>query len=366
MNKKRLYTPGPLNTTAGVKNAMQTDLGSRETEFTSLVLRLRQTLLTLANADSGTYTCVPMPGNGTMMLEAVMGTLIAPDDEVLVVQNGAYGLRLWAIANTLGLNVTRLDFDECSSLDIETLDRWLATHPRCRFLAMVHCETSSGMLNPLQPIASLCQHHHVELIVDAMSSFGGIPVDVNQLNIACLVFSANKCLQGIPGIGLCIAKRTLLERDDVPTRSYAMDLGKLWRGLEKNGEFLYTPPTHVLLALDAALQELTREGGIIARFHRYQRNAATLLKASEAAGLRPLLQAHQGSPIITAFRYPANTNFTFTRLYETLSADNMIIYPGKLTGVDSFRIGTIGALDEQDFIEVARKIGRYVNSLPST
>ena len=349
--RQRLFTPGPINTSDAVRDAMQRDLGSREMEFIRVVREIRKGLLAIAGAGPD-FEAVPMQGSGTFAIEAAIGSLIPAEGKLLVLVNGAYGRRMLTIAQRLGIAVDSIETPETEPNDPTSVKAHLAAHPGVTHVAAVHCETTTGILNPIVEIGAAVAAAGRRFLVDAMSSFGSIPVDVSAWSADCVISSANKCLEGVPGIAFAIVRRASLDTARGHARSVSLDLPAQWDELERSGQFRFTPPTHVILALAEALDELTREGGVAAREKRYRENQRTLLSGMAAMGFQTVLRPELQSPIITAFRSPADPRFDFEDFCRRLAARALIIYPSKLACGDSFRIGTIGQLTPGDFADL--------------
>lgn len=356
MNDKLLFTPGPLSTSPGVKEAMLRDLGSRDGEFIAAVRDIRRRLLQTAGLAGAGYEAVLMQGSGTFTIESVIGSVIPPGGRLLVAVNGAYGRRMVQIAERLRIDVVSLCFEEDQPVSEAAVAE--AMHSRGPFthIGVIHCETTTGMMNPVERIGEAAASLGAAYIVDAMSSFAGVPLDIAGARIDYLVSSANKCVQGVPGFGFVLARRERLLQTEGWARSLSLDLLAQWRGLEADGQFRFTPPTHVVLAFSQALDELEAEGGTAGRNARYRANHETLLTEMRALGFEPYLRPEDQSPIITSFRYPADGRFNFQRFYSELSDRGFVIYPGKLTGRDCFRIGTIGHLFSDDIRRLAAAI----------
>lgn len=348
MNHYLLLTPGPLTTSDTVKQAMLKDWCTWDDDYNiDVVQKIRQTLVSLATS-SNDYSSVLMQGSGTSSVESVLGSAILPNDKLLVINNGAYGKRMAEICQVLGLNHQVLTFKETQSPDIALIANTL-TSGDFSHLAMVHCETTTGMLNPVEAIAALCNEHKVRFILDAMSSFGGITMDVAQLNIEFLISSANKCIQGVPGFGFVIGKLAAIERCKGNAKSLSLDLYDQWHTMEHaNGKWRFTSPTHVVRAFGQALLELEQEGGVAARQARYQQNQQLLCHGMKELGFEPLLPVEMHSPIITSFYSPSAPEYDFKRFYQGLKALGFVIYPGKVSDADCFRIGNIGEVYPED------------------
>ncbi|MFM5640142.1 2-aminoethylphosphonate--pyruvate transaminase [Aeromonas sp. R5-4] len=341
-----LLTPGPLSTTATVRAAMLQDSCTWDADYNQGVVEpIRRELVRLATGPEyqSDYSAVLLQGSGSYVVESVLGSAIGVDECLLIINNGAYGARMGEMARCLGLRHHELDCGETTRPEPAAIEAMLARHPEITHLAMVHCETTTGMLNPLEEVAELCQRRGIRLIVDAMSSFGGIPIDMGRLGIEFLISSANKCIQGVPGFGFVIARRAALAACAGRARSVSLDLHAQWQTMEQQGgKWRFTSPTHTVLAFAQALRELDEEGGIEARHQRYSENQRTLVDGMAALGFAPLLPEQWQSPIITAFYSPAHPDYRFADFYQRLKAQGFVIYPGKVSQADCFRIGNIG------------------------
>lgn len=346
---KLLFTPGPLTTSATVKQAMLRDAGSWHFEFNAIVNDIRDRLLALAGVSrEAGYEAVLMQGSGTFGVEAVVSSTVPRNGKLLVIANGAYGERIVKIAAHADIDTHTLRYPEDTPASAEDVRAALEKDAAISHVAVVHCETTTGLLNPIAAIGHAVREQRRAYIVDAMSSFGAMPIDLEDTGIDYLVSSANKCIEGVPGFSFVIARKEALVATEGYARSLSLDLLGQWKGFEKNGQFRFTPPTHVLLAFDQALRELEQEGGVAARGARYKRNHEVLLEGMRAMGFRPYLAPEVQSYIITSFHYPAHPPFDFDSFYRRLSDLGMIIYPGKLSQVPCFRIGTIGRIFEAD------------------
>ncbi len=341
-NPYLLLTPGPLSTTKSVKAVMLRDWCTWDDDYNGIVQDIRSRLVALATADTG-YTAVLMQGSGTFSVEATLGSVVPADGRLLVLANGHYGDRIALIARVLKIPTVVLDFGEVGYPDLDRVESILKSDPDVTHVAVVHCETTTGMLNPIEDLARLAKSHGKTVIVDAMSSFGGIPMDAADMGADFVISSANKCIQGVPGFGFVVARREDLERCGGRARSLSLDLFDQWREMEtKGGKWRYTSPTHVVRAFAQALRELDEEGGVPARHARYLANHRALVAGMERLGFECLLPEACRSPIITAFRNPPHPGFAFRTFYTALKARGFVIYPGKVTHAETFRIGTIG------------------------
>jgi 2-aminoethylphosphonate-pyruvate transaminase len=364
-NDEFLLTPGPLTTSLTVKQAMLRDWGSRDKQFIALNARIRKKLVLIAGGE-GDYVCVPVQGSGTFSVEATLGTLLPRDGRLLVLVNGAYGERMMKIAKYMGRSAIALSCAEDRAPDLASLETLLAEDAAITHVAAVHCETTSGILNPIREIADIVAKHGRGLIIDAMSAFGAIPLDVREVACDAVVASSNKCLEGVPGMGYAIIRRVALEACEGNAHSLALDIYEQWRGLEGNGQWRFTPPTHVLAAFDQAIAEFEDEGGVPARNGRYTENCRTLVEGMRNLGFETLLPDELQAPIIVTFHMPADPKFDFAAFYDRLAARGYVIYPGKLTVAPTFRIGCIGQLFREDMETALAVIRETLNAMGVT
>ena len=344
-----LFTPGPLSTSLTVKQSMLKDMGSRDLEFMNAVKDIRNGLLQLAQVSKEDgYECVIVQGSGTFAVESVVSSVVGDKDKLLILANGAYGERIVKMAGIHRLNHEVLRFDEDTIVTPEETETFLKDHPGITHVACIHSETTTGLFNPIATIGTVCKKYGKAFIVDAMSSFGGVTMDMKAMQIDFLVSSSNKCIEGVPGFAFALCKRAELEKAKGQARSLSLDMYDQWAGLEASGQFRFTPPTLSLMAFRQAMKELEEEGGIPAREQRYKTNKQTLDEGMKALGfkqyLRPEIQGH----IISSFLYPSDPAFNFELFYEKLNKRGFVIYPGKLSKANAFRIGNIGQIFPED------------------
>ena len=340
-----LLTPGPLTTSRGVKLAMLADWGSWDQELRDVTADIRRRLLKIAGADN--HECVLLQGAGSYGIEAALGSFTpAARHKTLLVINGAYGDRAVKMMTRLGRPFSILDKGDSAKPSAAEVEKALAADAAITTVFVVHCETTSGIVNPLEEIAAVVKAKDKVFILDAMSSFGALPIDMAKLGIDVLISSANKCIEGVPGFCYVIAGRELLKASEGKSHSLAIDLFDQWAYMEKTGQFRYTPPTHALVAFHQALKEHEMAGSTPARLQRYEKNRQVLLKGMRELGFSTLLPEAEMGPIIQTFLTPADPAFEFQRFYDALKERGFVIYPGKITKRSSFRIGTIGQVDE--------------------
>ena len=361
---KLLFTPGPLTTSLSVKEAMLHDAGSWHFEFNALVASVRERLLKLAglSGEMG-WEAILLQGSGTFGVEAVFQTCVPPEGKVAVLANGAYGERIVQMLQHARIAHVVLRAAEDAACEASALDQLLALDAEVTHVAVVHCETTTGLLNPIESLGRVAKRHRRLFVVDAMSSFGAVPIDLTECGIDFLISSANKCIEGVPGFCFVLCRREVLAACEGFARSLSLDLLGQLKGFEKNGQFRFTPPTHALLAFDQALKELEQEGGITARADRYRRNHEVLLAGMRELGLQPYLAPDVQSCNITAFEYPADPRFSFDELYRRLSDRGFVIYPGKLTQRNTFRIGTMGRLFPAEIKQLAQALGAVLQEM---
>lgn len=345
---KVLFTPGPLMTSRTVKQAMLRDLGHRDFEFIQLVHEIRRKLVALGGVTEDDYTAILMQGSGTFGVEAVVSSTIPPDGKLLVVINGAYGRRIAQIASTLKIHTVKLTFPEDCKPDLEQVAAALEADKDITDVAIIHGETTTGLINPVREIGAIVNKAGRRYFVDAMSTFGAVPLNLAECEIDYMVSSANKCIEGVPGFSFALARRSTFLATEGYARSVSLDLLAQWKGLEADGQFRFTPPTHSLLAFYQALLELEAEGGVEGRGARYQHNSDVISAGMKALGFQEYLKPEDRNCIITSFRYPAHPRFDFHEFYEGLNAKGFVIYPGKVSNADCFRIGHVGRIFEED------------------
>ncbi|WP_199743758.1 2-aminoethylphosphonate--pyruvate transaminase [Pseudorhodobacter sp. E13] len=345
MGEPFLLTPGPLTTALSVKEAMLRDWGSWDGDFRAMTKSLCDQLVALAGDTQGDYVCVPMQGSGSYCVEAMLGTFVPRDGKVLVLANGAYGLRAAETMRYLGRAYTLIDKGDYMPPRGPEVDAALDADPAITHVILCHCETSSGILNPVAEIAEAVAAKGRKLLIDSMSAFGAIDLDVTKLRYEAMVSSANKCIEGVPGFGFVIARKSELEGCRGNAHSLSLDVYAQWANMVKSGQWRYTPPTHVVAAFLEALRLHAEEGGVAARGARYAHNRDVMVAGMRALGFETLLKDRWLSPIIVTFFCPADPRFVFAQFYERMKAKGFIIYPGKLTVVESFRIGCIGRMD---------------------
>ncbi len=349
-----LLTPGPLTTAWSTKQAMLRDWGSWDGDFRAMTARLRTALLEMLGAGKEAYDCVPMQGSGTFAVEAMLASFVPRDGHALVLANGAYGKRAAATLAYLGRAHRVLDKGDYLPPRGAEVAAILAEDPTITHVVAIHCETSSGILNPLAEIAEAVADAGRRLLIDSMSAFGAIPVPPAEIAFEALVSSANKCIEGVPGFGFVIARKEALAAARGQSHSLSLDVHAQWEYMNRTGQWRFTPPTHVVAAFLEALRLHAAEGGVAGRGARYGLNRDVLVAEMRALGFETLLEDAWLSPIITTFFCPADPAFSFDAFYGAMKARGFIIYPGKLTEVDSFRLGHIGQVDAQVMRRVAR------------
>jgi len=342
-----LLTPGPLTTTDETKRAMLRDWGSRDTDFIALNKWVRERLVALVEGQ-GTHVAVPMQGSGTFAVEAMLGTFVPRDGKLLIVVNGAYGRRMAQMCRYYGRAHMVYETAEDTPPDPAEVDARLAKDPAITHVAVVHCETTSGILNPVAEIGAVVARRGRRFLIDAMSAFGALALDARTLQFDAVAASANKCLEGVPGVGFVVARKAALEASEGNAGSLSLDLYDQWRSMECNGQWRFTPPTHVIAAFARAMEQHEAEGGVAGRGGRYRRNCRILVEGLRALDFETLLPDRLQAPIIVTVRTPADPRFDFERFYDRLREKGYVIYPGKLTVADTFRIGCIGALGEAE------------------
>ncbi|MBV8446394.1 MAG: 2-aminoethylphosphonate--pyruvate transaminase [Hyphomicrobiales bacterium] len=342
-----LLTPGPLTTSRSVKASMVHDWGSRDANFGAINKAVLQHLPEIVKGAED-YVAVPMQGSGTFAVEAMLTTFVPPKGRVLLLVNGAYGHRAKRILDIAKRRALVHETPEDTLPDLEKVERLLKRTPSITHIFAVHCETTSGILNPVDEVGALAEKYGKSFLLDSMSAFGALPLDVGRAHVDAVAASSNKCIEGVPGLGFVICRKEAVIAAKGHATTLALDLHDQWANLEKTGQYRFTPPIHVIVAFHQALREFAAEGGVEGRGRRYRENCRILIEGMRALGFRTLLPDHLQAPIIVTFHMPTHERFVFQRFYDGLKERGYVIYPGKLTVADSFRIGCIGRLGEKE------------------
>ncbi len=359
---KKLLTPGPLTTSISTKEAMLHDWGSRDQKFIDLNQSILESLIGLIDGGNS-YQCVPMQGSGTFAVESMISSLTPKNSKILILINGAYGHRMKKMCSYLNRNCITYEVAEHEQHSINEIEKIIDKNKDLTHVFAVYCETTSGILNPIQEIADLVEKRKLSLFVDAMSAFGALPFSSKNIKFDAVAASSNKCLEGVPGVGFILVKNNVIENAKDNSHSLSLDMYDQWQAMKKNKQWRFTPPTHVLAAFHQAIKEHKKEGGIKGRHLRYSNNCKIICDGMKEIGFEQLLPSEIQAPIIITFKQPQNANFDFQQFYDALSEKNFLIYPGKLTVADTFRIGCIGNLDANDMCNTLSAIKEVVRDL---
>ena len=358
---KKLLTPGPLTTSMTTKEAMLHDWGSRDKKFIDLNSSIRESLVKLIDGEEN-YQCVPMQGSGTFAVESMVSSLTSKDSKILILINGAYGQRMKKMCTYLNRDFIEYEVAEHEVHELikieELIDNNDLTH-----VFTVYCETTSGILNPIEDIAKLVESKKLSLFIDAMSAFGALPLSAKNVSFDAVAASSNKCLEGVPGVGFILVKNNVIQNAKGNSHSLSLDLYNQWQAMKKNKQWRFTPPTHVLAAFNQAIKEHEKEGGVQGRYNRYKNNCNIICNVMKQLGFEQLLPENLQAPIIITFKQPNDSNFNFDKFYNALSDKNFLIYPGKLTVAETFRIGCIGDLNENDMKETLSAVKEVIQEL---
>ncbi len=357
-----LLTPGPLTTTLRTKLAMLRDWGSWDADFIAVTARVRERLLAIIDGQDS-HAVVPLQGSGTFSVEAAVATVVPRNGHVLVLDNGAYCKRAAKLTEMMGRRATVVPFAEDQPVGARVLSETLAADPSVSHVALIHCETGTGVANPLAEVARVCERHGRGLIVDAMSSFAALPIDAREIRFDALIAASGKCLEGVPGMGFVFLPKDVLARSAGNSQSLVMDLHDQWQYMENTGQWRFTPPTHVLVALAEAIAQYDEEGGQPARLARYTENCRVLIEGMTALGLRPFLEPRFQAPIIVTFHAPVHAAYDFKRFYAAVKSRGFLLYPGKLTEVDTFRVGCIGAIGPNEMRQAVAAVAHSLDEL---
>ena len=359
---KKLLTPGPLTTSYSTKKAMLHDWGSRDQQFIDLNQSIRDSLVKLIEGKN-TYQCVPMQGSGTFAVESMISSLTTKGSNILILINGAYGQRMKKMCDYLNRNTIEYEVPEHETHNLNKLEEIIDQNKKLTHVFAVYCETTSGILNPINEIANLVENKKLSLFIDAMSAFGALPLSSKNITFDAVAASSNKCLEGVPGVGFILVKNNVIENAKGNSHSLSLDLYDQWQAMEKNKQWRFTPPTHVLAAFSQAIKEHEKEGGVDGRYKRYKKNCQIICNGMKELGFEQLLPDELQAPIIITFKQPKDSNFNFEKFYNALSKKDFLIYPGKLTVAETFRVGCIGNLNENDMKETVLAIKEVVNEL---
>lgn len=357
-----LLTPGPLTTTLRTKLAMLRDWGSWDSDFNAVTARLRQSLLAIVHGQDS-HVVVPLQGSGTFSVEAAVATVVPRDGHVLVLDNGAYCKRAARLTQMMGRRCTVVAFADSEPVSASVLEQHLQSDPSVTHVVMIHCETGAGVLNPLHDVAQVCERHGKGLIVDAMSSFGALPIDARTVRFDALIAASGKCLEGVPGMGFVFLRKAIVDACAGNSQSLAMDLHDQYVYMEKTGQWRFTPPTHVVVALAEAVSQFEAEGGQSARLARYTDNYQTLTRGMAALGFQPFLDPSVQAPIIVTFHAPGDPRYDFRQFYAAAKARGFILYPGKLTELETFRVGCIGAIGRNEIEQAVHAVALALQDL---
>ncbi|MEY4711593.1 MAG: hypothetical protein RIS88_1043 [Pseudomonadota bacterium] len=357
-----LLTPGPLTTTLRTKLAMLRDWGSWDNDFNQVTARVRASLLRIVHGEDS-HVVVPLQGSGTFSVEAAVATVVPHEGHVLVLDNGAYCKRAARLTSLMGRRATSVAFPDDQPVTAAAVEAAVTRDPSITHVVLIHCETGAGVLNPLPEVAATCERLGKGLIVDAMSSFAALPIDARKVRFDALVAASGKCLEGVPGMGFVFLRKAILDGCAGHSQSLAMDLHDQYAYMEKTGQWRFTPPTHVVVALAEAIAQFEAEGGQVARLARYTDNCRTLVEGMAALGFRPFLDSKVQAPIIVTFHAPGDARYEFRAFYEAARKRGFILYPGKLTQVETFRVGCIGAIGRNEMAQAVHAVSLALQDL---
>jgi 2-aminoethylphosphonate aminotransferase len=363
IERKVLLNPGPATTSARVKSALITeDICPREKEFGDLLFDVRQKVTKVVNAGPN-YEGILLGGSGTGAIESCLSSCTNTDDGILIIENGAYGKRMKQICDNLGIFSQVIRFEWGQAIDWKEVDQFLSkNNNKFNVLAFVHHETTTGILNSISEFKSVADKYKMVSLVDAMSSFAGIKIDLVEDDVDYLISSSNKCIQGMAGLGIVIVKASELERiKGFKKKSFYFDLYANFLSQKEKNQFLFTPPVQILFALNAALDEFFEDGGVKARASKYSSLYEEMYEGMCNLGFVPLLEEKDNSRILTTFLEPEDKNYNFESMHNYLYFRGITIYPGKVAEKKSFRISNIGQLGSEDIQLFLQHIGEYID-----
>jgi 2-aminoethylphosphonate aminotransferase len=354
-----LLNPGPATTTDTVKKSLVVpDICPREREFSVLLNEIRNDLVRIVHGDDQ-YTSVLFAGSGTAVMDSVINSVIPGNKKIAVIVNGAYGERLVRIARTYKIPCLPIIFDWREKPDLKKLDRLLKNDTSVCCVALVHHETTTGILNPITEVGRIVKKYNCTYIVDAISSYAGIPIDIKESKADFLLSTSNKCIQGMAGLAFVVCKKSALESiKNYEKRSFYLDLYNQYDYLEKTGQTPFTPPVQIAYALKQAIKEYFEEGGD-RRYARYTENWKTLRSGLLDLGFTLLLKEDQESHILLTVIEPEAKNFDFEKMHDYLYDLGFTIYPGKLKQ-KTFRLANMGAIYPADITAFLTALKEYL------
>jgi|TARA_B100000315_G_scaffold40571_1_gene35417 2-aminoethylphosphonate aminotransferase len=357
IERKILLNPGPATTTDTVKMAQVVpDICPREEEFSELMAGIRDDLLKIVNVDKKKYTTVLFGGSGTAVMESVIASVVNQEKTLLILKNGAYGDRMQKIVETYSIPFTTLEYEWGKPINLSEVDSYLKSNRNIGYIAMVHHETTSGILNSIENFSELGKNYGHTLILDAISSYAGISIDLKKTPIDFLMSTSNKCIQGMAGLAFSICKKSELKHlKDIPNRSFYLSLYDQYNYMEKTGQMRFTPPVQTIYALRQAIDEYFDEGSLN-RYNRYTENWKRLREGLQKLGFNLLLDPENESHILLTVVEPKNPEYNFDKIHNLLYDKGFTIYPGKLGKKKTFRLANMGAINSID-------IDRFINEL---
>jgi 2-aminoethylphosphonate-pyruvate transaminase len=358
-SRKILLNPGPATTTHSVKMAQVVDdICPREYEFGDLMEFVSQELTTIV-ADTKNYTTILFGGSGTAVVESVLSSVVPHNKKVLIVNNGAYGKRMCQIAEAYDMDFIEFTSSPIEPIDINKLESAIKENSDISHLAVIHNETTTGLLNNLDDLGALAKKYNLELIVDAMSSYAAIPIDMKKQNITYLMASSNKNIQGMAGVGFAIANTEAIEKvKDIKPRNFYLNLYAQYENFIKTHQMRFTPPVQTLYALKQAIIE-AKEEGIENRYERYSKSWQTLVDFLKENNLKYLVEDKYHSKIITSIFMPDGVDFN--DMHDYFFERGFTIYPGKVADFNTFRVANIGEIDSRDMEDFLKLFKEYLN-----
>jgi len=361
MKRNILLNPGPATTTDTVKNSLLVpDICPREKEFGELMKRVMKKLVDVIHGGPE-YTSVIFTGSGTAAIEACITSVVPHDKKIFIINNGAYGKRMVQIAKINKIDCIHYEEAVNKEINLNSIESFLKQNKReISHLAIVHHETTTGMLNPVNEICKISNSFGIECIVDAMSSYAGIPINIKEMNADFLISSSNKCIQGMAGLSFVISRVSSLDKlNNIPPRSLYLDLLGQFQSLKKTNQMRFTPAVQIFYALEQALNEYFEETAI-RRYERYKNSYDVLIRGLKDLGFKLYLPDHLHSKLLTTIYEPTNSAYSFNEMHDYLYEKGYTIYPGKCNNENTFRIANIGQIDQTDIIGFIEKLEAYL------
>lgn len=344
-----LLNPGPATTSDLVKFAQVVpDICPREKEFQEIMKQMRDDLVKIVHGDLGKYTCVPFCGSGTINIDVLMNSLVPEGKKVLVINNGAYSSRAAEVCKFYGIDCIDLKFDFDKRADLDLVRKVLEENPDIEIVHTTHNETGTGILNPIRQIGALVHEFGKVFTVDTTSTYAMLPIDMDKDNLDFIMSSAQKGLMSMTGLSFIVGNKKLIEKtSNYKTRSYYCNLYLQYKFFEETGEMHFTPPVQTIYATRQAIKEYFEEGEM-AKYEHHLRVWRAIHKGKDKLGFKDIIKKDWQSGMVVSIKYPCDPNWNFEKVHDYCYERGFTIYPGKIASTNTFRLCSLGKIDESD------------------